>query len=111
AVLTDAVRSRRTTVSRIRAVLAERQRFRGRRFVQAVLADIDAGIHSVLEHGYLVRVERPHRLPRGERQAGEEGPRGRVYRDTRYPNGVVVELDGRAHHDDARSRDRDFDRD
>lgn len=111
AVLADAVRSRRTTAPRLLAVLAERPRFRGRRFTQAVLADIDVGAHSVLEHGYLVRVERPHKLPRGERQTVEETRSGRVYRDARYPQGIVIELDGRAHHDDARSRDRDFDRD
>ena len=27
-----------------------------------------SGVHSVLEHRYLTRVERPHGLPRGVRQ-------------------------------------------
>lgn len=109
--LTAAVRSKRTTVPRLLVALAARRRFRGRPFVRGVLTDIGTGVHSVLEHGYLHRVERPHGLPSGERQVADRGPSGRIYRDTRYPQGVVVELDGRAHHDDVRSRDRDFDRD
>jgi hypothetical protein len=76
-----------------------------------VLNDIAEGTCSVLEHGYLTQVERPHGLPRGRRQARGTGRAGRIYRDVSYPEPFEVELDGRLFHDSAESRDRDFDRD
>ncbi|WP_234809561.1 hypothetical protein [Mycolicibacterium tusciae] len=60
--------SRRTTPQRILRVLATRQRVSGRRTFEAMLADLRDGACSVLERGYLLRVERAHGLPRGERQ-------------------------------------------
>lgn len=73
--------------------------------------DIDAGTRSVLEHGYLTKVERPHRLPAGLRQVRHVGELGTQYRDLVLPGLVVVELDGRIHHSGAENRDRDLDRD
>lgn len=111
ALLADAVQSRRTTPSRIRAVLDERPRLARRRFLAAVLGDLGNGACSVLEQAYLSRVERAHGLPRGHRQRAAWST-GRIYRDVDYDGfGLVVELDGRAFHDTARSRDRDLDRD
>ena len=111
AVLADAVQSRRTTAARMEEALAGRSRIAGRRFLREVLADIGQGTCSVLEHGYLTRVERPHGLPTARRQV-RESPRGAVYRDVVYGDlGRLVELDGRLFHDSATDRDRDLERD
>lgn len=109
--LANAVQSRRTTAPRIRAVLDDRQRVARREFLASVLGDIAEGACSVLEHGYLTGVERPHGLPTADRQVGASA-RGPVYRDVTYAaQSFVVELDGRLFHDDAASRDKDMDRD
>ena len=104
--------TRRTTPQRILPVLAARQRVCGRGTLEAMLADLRDGACSVLERGYLHRVERAHGLPKGERQS-RSTTTGRVtYRDVHYrAQGVVVELDGRAFHDAPRDRDRDALRD
>ena len=111
ATLADAVQARRTTAQRILDTLAVRRRVPRRKFLADVLQDIAAGTCSVLEHGYLDRVERPHGLPAGSRQPAAWSRR-RIYRDVEYVAlGLVVELDGRLFHDDAASRDRDLERD
>lgn len=107
-----AVRSRCTTTDRLAAALAARHRFPGRRWLSAVLADVSAGAASVLEHGYLVRVERAHRLPTADRQRPDHVDGGRIYRDVPYPvYRLCVELDGRFDHTALADRDRDLDRD
>lgn len=111
ATLSDAVQARVTTAERLRTVLDERPRIGRRALLARALVDIGGGTCSLLEHGYLTRVERAHRLPRGQRQVGGSG-RGPIYRDVTYvEHGLVVELDGRMFHDSARARDRDLDRD
>lgn len=108
-VLADAVQARRTTPARIAAALDRRTKVARRAFLSAVLSDLAEGTGSVLEHGYLTRVERAHGLPRGVRQARSARP---AYRDVLYAAfAQVVELDGRAFHDSARQRDADMDRD
>jgi len=107
----NAVQARRTTAPRILEALDTRTRIARRSFLAGVLDDVAAGTCSVLEHGYLTRVERPHGLPVAERQVMESS-RGTVYRDVEYrPYGALVELDGRLFHDSAADRDRDLDRD
>jgi hypothetical protein len=76
-----------------------------------VLTDVESGTCSVLEHGYLTLVERPHGLPRGQRQTADVGRAGRIYRDVSYAELMHLELDGRMFHQSADARDRDFDRD
>jgi len=111
AVLSDAVQSRRTTAERMGSALSGRSRIPRRGFLEAVLQDIAAGTCSVLEHGYLDRVERPHRLPRAGRQV-RDSARGPVYRDVDYRDeGLVVELNGRLFHDNAVDYDQDLERD
>ncbi|WP_114423850.1 type IV toxin-antitoxin system AbiEi family antitoxin domain-containing protein [Nocardioides houyundeii] len=108
-VLADAVQARRTTAARLVVALDGRARLARRQFLRAVLLDIDQGAGSVLEHGYLVRVERPHALPRARRQASAVGS---IYRDVVYEQvGQIVELDGRLFHDSAQRRNHDLDRD
>lgn len=108
--LAGVVQSRRTTAGRMLAALGARQRTPRRDWMQAVLADVAAGACSVLEHGYLSRVERAHGLPRGDRQRRATATLGVVYRDVEYA-ALVLELDGRLFHDSAAQRDRDLDRD
>lgn len=109
--LTDAVGGRRTTVARLRAALAGRTRTRDRAFLAHLLDDLESGTCSVLEHGFLTRVERPHGLPRGRRQRPRQAE-GMEYRDTEYEAfGLVVELDGRVGHAGWDASGRDADRD
>jgi hypothetical protein len=111
AALADAVQSRLTTAPRILEALQSRSRISRRDFLARVLADVAAGSCSVLEQGYLERVERAHGLPAGSRQV-RASARGPIYRDVEYPLfGTVVELDSRLFHDSPRARDRDLDRD
>lgn len=109
--IASAVQSRLTTAARIRGALQGRERIARRAFIAGVLDDVEQGACSVLEHGYLTRVERAHGLPRAERQV-RDSVRGPVYRDVDYGRfGLLVELDGRLFHDSATARDRDLDRD
>jgi hypothetical protein len=80
--------------------------------VSALLDDIASGAESVLEHGYLARVERAHGLPRATRQVERRARGGREYRDVEYADyAMVVELDGRLGHDSFGAQGRDADRD
>jgi len=110
-VLAKAVQSRRTTARRLLDSMRTRKRVPRRDWTERVLSDIAEGTFSVLEHGYLTRVERPHGLPRARRQVSNAGRVGRIYRDVSYTEPFEVELDGRLFHDSAEGRDRDFDRD
>jgi hypothetical protein len=110
-VLATAVQARRTTPLRLLAGLETRSRMPRRDWFTGILRDLAEGPCSVLEHEYLVRVERPHGLPRGQRQRRANATAGIVYRDVEYAGALVIELDGRLLHDTARQRDRDFERD
>ncbi len=104
--------SRRTTPDRIADVLATRARVAGRATIEGLLADARDGACSVLERGYLLRVERAHGLPRGRRQARSDATGRRTDQDVSYDDfGFVVELDGRAFHDSPEARDADAERD
>jgi hypothetical protein len=109
--LAKAVQGRRTTADRLLVRLAARSRIPRRGWMQGVLEDVAGGVCSVLEHGYLTRVERPHGLTGARRQVRDRVGAGVIYRDVEYAGGFVVELDGRLFHDTARQRDRDLDRD
>ena len=111
AVLASACGGRRTTASRLAATVAARSRVPRRAWISAVLRDVAQGTCSVLEHGYLDRVERPHGLPSARRQLRAAGPGGTVYRDAELPGLIIVELDGRLFHDSTTARDRDLERD
>src|SRR4029077_2539782 len=112
AVLADICHSRRTTVARVRSAWAGRSRLRRRAWLGEILGDLAEGTCSVLEHGYLTRIERAHGLPRGRRQALLDAGRGTEFQDVVYPRQHLhVELDGRLFHDTARACDVDLDRD
>jgi hypothetical protein len=105
-----AVQGRHTTAVRMQQALASRKKASRRDFLDAVLTDVACGTCSVLEHAFLTRVERPHGLPRAERQQRAGTATGIVYRDV-VVGERVFELDGRLWHDTAEQRDRDFERD
>lgn len=111
AVLANACQSRRTTAQRLLGCLSARRRLRRRTWLRAVLLDIVDGTCSVLEHGYLHRVERPHGLPRAVRQQRARTSVGICYRDAAYGDRLLVELDGKLYHDSPARRDADFERD
>ncbi|HWU21632.1 MAG TPA: type IV toxin-antitoxin system AbiEi family antitoxin domain-containing protein [Nocardioides sp.] len=115
--IADACGSRRTTASRLLAVAHTLPRLRRRRWLESILTDVAEGTCSVLEHGYLTRVERPHGLPRGDRQVMARDSDGRrTFRDVRYSGErprwcQLVELDGRLFHESLAARRRDLNRD
>jgi len=104
---------RLTTPGRLRSAALQRRRLRWRVLVDGLCADLAAGVQSPLEQRYAARVERRHRLPKGERNLPEQNLAEQVgaahcYRDVRYRRWrVVVELDGRgAHPPEEAFRDR-----
>jgi len=105
-----AVQSRHTTALRMSDALADRSRAPRRDFLAGVLRDVADGTCSVLEHGFVTLVERPHGLPVALRQKRVGTASGIVYRDVAYGE-RLVELDGRLWHNTAEQRDRDFERD
>ncbi len=113
AVIADACQSGRTTPARLIATMGSSRRMRHGAWLRAVLQDVAQGVRSVLEHGYLTRVERAHGLPRARRQApGRVEGTGSVYRDVEYPAyRTIVELDGRLGHEEAHDRWADLERD
>ena len=110
ALLSRAVGERRTTARRLLLEARARKRLTGRNWIEGVLEDVSAGTCSVLEHGFLTRVVRPHGLPLLCRQRRDVTAIGVVYGDAAY-DGVLLELDGRAFHGDLARRDADLDRD
>lgn len=96
-VVTRAVQSRRTTPGQLRYALRQRQRARHRRLLNDLLADAANGAETPLELRYLRDVERPHGLPRADRQ---DVGRASFRRDVVYSRyRLVVELDGRLGHE------------
>ena len=106
--LARACGARLTTPDRLRTALESRTRVRWRDALSAGLGDIAGGAHSALELRYVSRVERPHRLPRPQRQVRVVRGRRTEYRDALYTEyGVGVETDGAvAHPAEARWRDQ-----
>ena len=112
AALTANVFTRLTTPESLLNALEARPRVAARSTIVGLIEDLRDGLCSVLERGYVYRVERPHGLPRGRRQARSHAAGKPTDHDVRYDRyGVIVELDGRAFHDSARARDVDAGRD
>lgn len=108
ALLTDACRSKSVAAEEILQTMGRRKRQRHRQLVKDVLADVVGGVHSVLEHRYLIRVERAHGLPVGRRQVKVRVRANSIYEDVEYDEyATVVELDGRLGHEGSgQHRDR-----
>lgn len=113
ALVAQACQSGHTTPARVAAALRGRSRLRHGRWLRRVVEDVAAGVRSVLEHAYLVRVERAHGLPAGRRQARTRSAEGAVtYRDVEYATyRTVVELDGRLGHEGVSAQWADLRRD
>jgi hypothetical protein len=112
AALADAVGSRRTTARKLREALDGRRRIGRRAWLAGILDDVADGACSVLEHGYLVHVERAHGLPEAKRQKPRSTAGGDTFQDAAYEeHDVVVELDGRIGHTSTVDRADDMDRD
>jgi hypothetical protein len=112
ATLAEVVQSRLTTYDALAGALHARARLARGRWLNTVLTDLALGANSVLEHEYLVRVERAHGLPPADRQVVSAAGARRVERDVMYRQyGLVVELVGRVFHDSARAWSLDLDRD
>lgn len=111
-VMADACQTRETTAEAIATALRSRSRFAGKDLLLQLLDDLAQGACSVLEREWLV-LERRHGLPaEGNRQRPTKVEGRTAYRDVDHSEfGALVELDGRAFHDDATARDRDFERD
>jgi hypothetical protein len=110
--LASVVGARRTVAGRLRDEVQRRGRLRRRVLLTDLLDDLERGTHSVLEHGYLARVIRPHGLPAPtSQQLAVKGAARTEYRDVAHEDvDVRVELDGRLH-DRVEVRDDDADRD
>lgn len=88
-----------TTPDRILSRLSERERFPGRQEVQLMLGFAAEGIRSWLELQWAEGVERPHGIPRPERQVRVSQKSGTKYLDNLYREfRLCVELDGRTTH-------------
>ena len=111
-VIADACQTRETGAAVIAATLRTRKRVRGRALLLDLLADLETGACSVLERGYL-DLERRHGLPTLDRRQTPARVNGKsAYRDVDHSDfGLLVELDGRAFHDNATARDNDAGRD
>lgn len=112
AALAGVVGARATTADRVLERLDLRERVPHRQVIAAMITDARDGVCSVLERGYLQRVELPHGLPRGARQERSTATGGVTMQDVRYRDyGLVVELDGIIDHGSAAARDQDALRD
>ncbi|KAA1424349.1 hypothetical protein F0U47_18515 [Nocardioides antri] len=112
AALTSTAFTRRTTPDRVISTLGSRARVAGRALITEMAQDLRDGACSVLERGYLHRVERPHGLPRADRQVRSTATGSATYQDVRYSRyGLIIELDGRGYHDNPKAWDDDARRD
>lgn len=111
AALSTAAQTREVWPESLREAVATRLRLKHRALIEAMIEDFSVGANSVLERRWLM-LERAHGLPIGQRQVRATADGRRVIRDVLYPGArLVVELDGRAWHDNARSRNLDAARD
>ena len=99
------------TAATLQEALNRAHSLRRRKLIQGLVDDLATGTHSVLEHGYLTKVERAHGLPAGRRQSPRICASGNQFRDIEYERyALVVELDGALGHDTWRDQARDADR-
>lgn len=109
--ISAACAQRLVTPAQIRQAAAERKKLRWRADLAVALADVSDGVTSKLERGYVRNVERPHGLPKAQRQVRIRRAQGSIYLDNLIAEfGLAVEVDGLAAHP-AQHRWRDIRRD
>ncbi|WP_018156906.1 hypothetical protein [Demetria terragena] len=111
AAIAEPIQAGRTTAARVLESLDRRSRVAHREWLVGVVEDVGAGATSVLEQGYVRRVQRPHGLPPGSLQVAQALLSGSVIRDGLVLGRQIIELDGRAFHQGAGRRDSDLERD
>ncbi|HET7018720.1 MAG TPA: hypothetical protein VFI65_32675 [Streptosporangiaceae bacterium] len=106
-VVCSATQRRLTTPAKLLVAMSRRSKLRWRSELIKALAEVGAGVHSILEYRYLHRVERPHGLPTAVRQARLDADGRNRYLDNLYCDfALCVELDGlQAHPDEQRWQD------
>jgi very-short-patch-repair endonuclease len=110
--LIAALRDRRTTASRLVAVLGQSPRLRGAADMSRLIGLVDAGCHSELEIWGHDRVFTDPRLPPSRRQHRVAVGDRNVFLDRYIPvERVGVELDGAAWHGRPEQRENDLRRD
>ena len=93
------LRRRLTTPWQLSAAARRRARLRWRTDLNGALGEITDGVMSGLERRFVRDVERPHGLPRPQRQARHRPRDISAYLDNYYPDQrLAVELDGLAAH-------------
>ena len=106
-----AIGQRLTNAARLRAEIEQRGNLRWRAAIVDALTDAEQGVQSNLEFRYVREVERPHGLPRAQRQVRVVRSGRTCYLDNLYAAYAVgVELDGLVAHPPG-ERWRDFRRD
>jgi hypothetical protein len=107
AIACAACQRRLTTSGRLAEAMNKRKKMRWRAELTAAIAEIESGVHSLLEFKYVRDVERPHGLPQASRQARIARDGRSSFLDNLYDDfALCVELDGReAHPDDRRWMD------
>jgi hypothetical protein len=97
--LSAACQRRRTTPAMLRDAIGQRERLRWRSEALGALDEVADGVTSGLERRYVRAVERPHGLPKPERQAKRRRGAASAYLDNLYEEfALAVELDGLASH-------------
>jgi hypothetical protein len=100
-----------TNANRLHHAIGQRSTLRWRKAMLDALGDVEQGVRSNLEYRYVRGVERPHDLPRAQRQVRVMRSGRACYLDDLYgAYAVGVELDGLVAHPPG-ERWRDFRRD
>jgi hypothetical protein len=110
--MVSAMSSGAVTVDAMRRKIEVRRPRRYRTMLADTLTLLAHGVHSALEHRYVVDVERAHGLPVGVRQAPQHVDGRTLFEDVLYEQfGLIVRLDGQAFHSAKQRRFRDRRRD
>lgn len=110
--MVSAMASGAVSVDLMRRKLELRRPRRYRRALFDTVVLLGEGVHSVLEHRYVLDVEQAHGLPTATRQAPHHVDGRVLFEDVLYEQfGLIVRLDGQAFHSAKQRRFRDRRRD
>ncbi|MBY6410825.1 type IV toxin-antitoxin system AbiEi family antitoxin domain-containing protein [Rhodococcus sp. BP-252] len=110
--MVSAMSSGAVSVDAMRKKVELRRPRRYRKALLDTLALLADGVHSALEHRYVIDVEQAHGLPSSARQAPHHVDGRTLFEDVLYEEvGLIVRLDGQAFHSAKQRRFRDRRRD